>query len=461
MPGSFRNIDLSGAFLPLKGLVRRLAFILGVVLFVNATVSAVKAQEFRPKRVLIISTGSRFSIGFPIVEQNVIEKLRQLTQEEIDFYSEYLDIIRFPSERYRRVFRDYLRDKYTDDPPDLIVLLYVGNLGVSAKLLEELFPRTPVVAAGLTEEEFPAVSLGSRITGIAQRSDPDGTIKLMLRLQPEINRIVVIGGTTEVDRQVTKRVIEASRSVAGRVEFEVWDQRSMAEILKAVASLPSHTAILFSRMFRDGAGRAVISASAAQAIAKVSNVPVYGMTDSMFGTGAVGGSTSDIAALGQRAGELAHQILGGTEPKSLPLEILTHGVPIFDWRGLKRWGISESRLPPNGVVRFRPQSIWEQYKSTIIAGLIIIALQAAMIFALLLQRVRRRRAETELRESHYLMDLATKAGKMGLWMRDLVKDEFWANPHLRFVFGFGPSDVIRYDDVIARIHPYDRGRLMR
>jgi hypothetical protein len=129
------------------------ALALALILFGRPVSFAAAAQEVRAKRVLVISTGSRFSVGFPIVEQNAVEKLRQLYPAELEFYSEYLDIVRFPSASYHRVFRDYLRDKYADDVPDLIVLIYVGNLGVAEKLLEQIYPDTPVVAAGLTEEE--------------------------------------------------------------------------------------------------------------------------------------------------------------------------------------------------------------------------------------------------------------------------------------------------------------------
>ena len=94
----------------------------------------------------MISMGSRFSIGFPILEQNAIDNLRQLHPDELEVYAESLDIIRFPSESYQRIFRDYLRDKYGDDVPDLIFLFYVGHLGVAENLLGQLFPRTPVIA---------------------------------------------------------------------------------------------------------------------------------------------------------------------------------------------------------------------------------------------------------------------------------------------------------------------------
>ena len=105
-----------------------------------------------------------------------------------------------------------------------------------------------------------------------------------------------------------------------------------------------------------------------------------------------------------------------------------------------RWGISESRLPPGSVVRFRSPSMWEQYHWYIIGALAIIAVQAVLIVGLLLHRARRRRAETELRESQEFMELSTSAGELGLWVRDLEQGDFWANPRLRSLFGFGEND---------------------
>ncbi len=95
----------------------------------------------------------------------------------------------------------------------------------------------------------------------------------------------------------------------------------------------------------------------------------------------------------------------------------------------------------------------------IIGALAIIAIQVALIAAVIVQRARRRQAETELRENHHFIELATKAAKMGLWMRHLEKGEISANSHFRSLFGFGATNAIRFDDMLARIHPYDRGRL--
>src|SRR5262245_54624533 len=395
------------------------------------TNAAHTAEAARAKRVLVISTGGRLSPGFALVDQGILEALGKIPSPRIETYAENLDILRFPTERFQRIFTEYLTEKYAARPPDLIILVFVGNLGIAGELLHQLFPGTPVIVAGFTEEEVSLEQFGNRVSGLAQRVDPRATLELILRLQPETRRIIVIGGTAEVDRSVLNRVKEAARSFAERVELDFWDNRSMAELRQAVSALPPQTAILFGRMFRDGAGQAVISTQAAQSIAEWANVPVYVLTDLALGTGAVGGSVGSIEAFGKRAGELASLILTGTTPASLPFEIRTDTVPMFDWRALKRWGISESRLPPNSIVRFRPQSLWEEYQWYIIGALIIIGVQSAMIFDLLRQRRQLRRVEAELRQSRQLMELATSAGELGLWSRDLDKGELWVNPHLR------------------------------
>ena len=363
---------------------------------VGFLVIASGAYGAEAKRVLIISTGSRFAPGFVLVDQQLLQALVKIPSVPIETYAENLDLVRFPSERYQQIFTEYLTAKYAAYPPDLVILVFVGNLGIPGTLLPRLFPRTPIIVAGLTEEEFRTDQFGSYVSGLAQRVNPRANLEVILHLQPEVRRIVVIGGTTEIDRQVTERVRDAAQSFQGRIVIEFWDKLTMPELRQAVTGLPRDTAILFARMFRDGAGQAFISSQVAQTIGESANVPVYVMTDANLGTGAVGGAVASIEAFGKRAGELARLTLTGSDVKTLPLEIRTDSIPTFNWPALQRWGIPESRLPPNSIVRFRPQSLWEEYRWTIPGALSICALQAALISGLLIQRRRQRRADDEI-----------------------------------------------------------------
>jgi hypothetical protein len=141
---------------------------LWAIVFLAAVSSARGADAGRTRRVVMISTGSRFSPGFALVEQSALDTMAKLGPGQFDFYSEHLDIIRFPSESYQRIFRNYLHEKYAENPPDLLMLFSVGNLGIAAKLLEQLFPEVPVVVVGLTEEKVATDQLGSLVSGFAQ-----------------------------------------------------------------------------------------------------------------------------------------------------------------------------------------------------------------------------------------------------------------------------------------------------
>ena len=70
--------------------------------------------------------------------------------------------------------------------------------------------------------------------------------------------------------------------------------------------------------------------------------------------------------------------------------------PRYDWRELQRWNISESRLPPGSVIEFRQPTVWERYRWYTIGALFVVALQAALISGLLIQRRHRRRADGEV-----------------------------------------------------------------
>lgn len=413
------------------------------------------------KRVLIISTGSRLAPGFVLVDQQLLQALEKIPAARIETYAENLDIVRFPAERSQRIFSEYLAAKYSAYPPDLIILVFVGNLGIPGHLLPQLFPGRPIVVAGLTEEEFHPDQFGNLVSGIAQRVDPRGTLDLILRLQPDTRRIVVVGGTADVDREVLQRVKAAGQLFKKHgIHMDFWDNLSMAELRQSVSTLTQNTAILYARMFRDAAGQVVISSQVARSIAQWANVPVYVMADANLGTGAVGGAVASIESFGKRAGELARLILNGADPKSLPFEIRTDSVPTFNWGALKRWGIPESRLPPGSVVRFKPQSAWDRYRWYIVGVLLTIAVQAGMIVDLLLQHRRRRRIQTELRESQQLMELACSASDLGMWSRDLKGDFIWANGPMRSLFGFAAADPISFESILNRIHPEDRARML-
>ena len=65
----------------------------------------------------------------------------------------------------------------------------------------------------------------------------------------------------------------------------------------------------------------------------------------------------------------------------------------------------------------------------------------------------------ELEVSEKRFNLAADSAQLGMWEWDLKKDEIWVSPTRRAELGFEPSGRIAFEELIARFHPDDRGKV--
>jgi PAS domain S-box-containing protein len=71
----------------------------------------------------------------------------------------------------------------------------------------------------------------------------------------------------------------------------------------------------------------------------------------------------------------------------------------------------------------------------------------------------RQRAEAQLRESEARTQLALEVAQLGTWSWNPEHDEVWADRRCREICGLEPHAALRLDDVAARVHPDDWGRV--
>jgi len=65
-------------------------------------------------------------------------------------------------------------------------------------------------------------------------------------------------------------------------------------------------------------------------------------------------------------------------------------------------------------------------------------------------------SEAGLRESEARMSLAVDAADVGIWIRDLARNEIWASHKWREWFGFAPSEPLEFGAILQQLHPDDR-----
>jgi PAS domain S-box-containing protein len=129
---------------------------------------------------------------------------------------------------------------------------------------------------------------------------------------------------------------------------------------------------------------------------------------------------------------------------------------MFDWRELRRWNISESRLPPGSLMRFREATYWEKYHWLILGVASASLIEGLLIAVLFAQLRRRRQAETFLRESEERLNLATTSAGAGLWAIDPTTKQIWLTDRARQLFGLAAGEVSDWENLLSAIHPDDR-----
>jgi PAS domain S-box-containing protein len=122
---------------------------------------------------------------------------------------------------------------------------------------------------------------------------------------------------------------------------------------------------------------------------------------------------------------------------------------------MQRWNLKEKDLPPDTVVLFKPPTIWDEHRGTVLAALFVLGLQTAFLGALLIQRRRRQRAEDLLKDSEERMTFAAAAANIGLWQFDRDTDEMWVTEHGKALFGLPRDAPLTRKAFLAAVHPDD------
>ena len=137
---------------------------------------------------------------------------------------------------------------------------------------------------------------------------------------------------------------------------------SFDELLKRAAALPPQSAIFWELMIVDAAGVVHEGDTPLTRLHAVAKAPIFSYDEAFFGREIVGGPLLLVADTSRQTAAVAIRILGGEKPGDIKTPPVQFARPMFDWREMQRWGISESRLPPGSEIFFRDPTAWEQYR---------------------------------------------------------------------------------------------------
>ena len=227
------------------------------------------------------------------------------------------------------------------------------------------------------------------------RYDQVAAIENVLQLLPETKAIATIIGNSPGERfwAGEHQRIVGPLLKKNNVELIFYGEQPLADILKAVATLPPHTAIFFQQLSVDGAGAVYGDKEPLKRLYEVANAPIFSFDQSYFVGQVVGGPMFSPAEGAQPMAAVAVRMLGGEKVGGInPMGFST---PKYDWRLLQRWNISESRLPAGSEILFREPTVWERYSWQIASTVAVLLIQTGLILLLLNAHRRRRLAEVQ------------------------------------------------------------------
>ncbi len=378
--------------------VAMLAIAMSPAFSVNAGGDAAALSQRTPKHILILNSHSPDLPWQQIVNRSIVATLENSPDLSTKIHTEFTGLAQYGDRAYTEKLAELYRHKYAGRKMDLVISVDNPATNFILDHGKALFPDVPVVLIS-EEDKIKGLVLRPNMTGLLSEIDVRGTLDLILHLHPNTKQIAVISGSSETDRFYEEKARRVFQTYVDRVKFIDLTDLSMARLMDAGRRLPADTIALYIVTLVDKSKEAFIPKRILPRLSRAINAPLYGLWDTLLGSGIVGGSLSSAEFAGRRVAGMGIDILKGKSPERIPI-VSGSNAFMFDWRQLRRWNIDENDLPPGSVVRFREPSLFDLYKWHIIGITGFVLIETLLIFILLLHRARRRQAEKSLQTAH-------------------------------------------------------------
>jgi signal transduction histidine kinase len=340
----------------------------------------------------VIYSTRRDSLIAEAAERILTQQLDAAFGTQLDYYSEYIDPARFPDAD--ESFASFMHRRYPELRPDLVIAVEEAAIGFVTRHRAALFGDAPIVF--LTRDS--AATRPRNSTGVIEPINFGRTIELIAALQPEVTQIVVVSGSTARDRAYEAAARAQFEPFTPRLTFTYLSGLPLPELEARLGSLPP-TAVLYPLLVSQSGDANFKPHEINTRVPQIANRPTYGWHERQFGDGYVGGSLLQLEPGLTLMAVRAVRVLRGEAADSIDVARPQQQIDRVDWRQLRRWGISDARVPAGFVIEFEETTSWQRYRIYVLGAGAVVVAQGALIAGLLIQARRRQQAEREARSS--------------------------------------------------------------
>lgn len=351
----------------------------------------------RSRRVLFLHSYNYTLPVTAVIAEGARDRLVK-ANKSIEVDAVYLDAARYVEPEQEAAMARFLRDRYAQTPPDVVMPIGPDALAFTIKHRQEFAANVPVVFVGISRASYESSKAPPGITGhiIDLDLNFDRTLALAATLQPKARRLYVVAGSALVD---TRWQAIARRIIGG------WDRQfettylfnlSYDELTRQVSQIPAGAIVLYLNVLRDSAGKTFIPGELAAELSKLSKAPMYSPYFHPLKS-TVGGFYERPETMGTTGADIVLEVLAGKDPASIPPRASPELGYSVNYKTMERYGLTIRNLPAGTFIVDRPASLWELYRWYVIGAVSLIALQTLLIAGLIVQRRRRQAAEANIR----------------------------------------------------------------
>jgi PAS domain S-box-containing protein len=394
------------------------------------------------KNVLVMHSGEANARIFLETDKGISETLKSGGISELNQFFESLNLVWNPGLEYRQAMVEKLRLQYGHRKVDVIITMYPEALEFVLRDCKDIFPDAPIIALYL-QKSLDLSNADRTIVEHTAALDITGTLEIALSLVAGVKRVYIVSGVHEIDRQIEAQARRDLKKWETRLEFHYLSHMPFEDMLATVSSVPPDSILLLLVLVRDVKGVRYTTPPVAQRLSQASAAPIFGIVDTGLGYGIVGGSLLQPEHIGSKAGELALDFLRGILPPGDASKILkTPPEPMFDWRQLRRWNLSEGALPNGSIIINKEFTLWD-FKYYIIGVMAFCLAESALIIFLVVQKRQRKSAEESLRKAEAKYRNIFEGALEGIFETSPQGQPLTVNPALARVLGYdSPAEFI-------------------
>lgn len=340
-----------------------------------------------PYRILVICS---YNYSFQTVPEHIQGFVDGLGNLNCEITYENMDAKTYYHPVDIKQFYNYLAYKLRQvSKYDLVVLMDDTALRFGINYRPYLFPDTPMIFLGVNSiSDATTAAALEDVTGIAEVLDYESNYQLCQQLFPQRDHFVIFcdsSNTSSGEYIEFLKFAEKHKDLNYTViNASYYSKKGLA---KALQEIDEENSVMFYLDFSsDGDGNNYTKAAGSAFIgSNTPNIPILRPSAADYTSGILGGYSYSYVDAGEKAGEMARQILTGTDPNELPL--VTHAVTKLglEQSALDHFGISSFDIPKDATVIHERVTLFTFYRDHRLISnlLILIFLLLTIIIAML------------------------------------------------------------------------------